>query len=429
MIQEMNKKRYFGLVIGLFIIFVLSACGGEKSNSNSTNSNQANENNSKLAQGVTKDEILVGHLNAQTGNAAIYDLIRKGIQSYFNYVNENGGVNGRQLKLIAYDDQYQPAKAVQLAKRLVEEDKVFAMLGNACTPCNAAAKDYYLEKGIPLVHISSGAKQFVNPPLPNYMGSSIMNYRVEAQIFLDYAVKELGAKKIAIAYQNDDFGKEGLEQVRESIKNYPETEIVIEVPFLATDTELSSHAKKIEGSHPDAILNFSTINPAANLKKALHKIGLDEPAYIVSSVGANDTKMYDLAGEKMWEGTYSGGVIPMPELAPDDKDMQLYVKRFSKDFPNDPNAGIAQWGWAAAQVFVEALKNTGEDLTWDNFLKSFYQFDNWEGSIYAGVSYSEKNHYGLSSMFMTQAKNGRIEPITDTISFVPETGKIKYKGK
>lgn len=116
----------------------------------------------------------------------------------------------------------------------------------------------------------------------------------------------------------------------------------------------------------------------------------------------------------------------MPEIVPDDKDMQLYVERFSKDFPNDPTAGISQWGWAAAQVFVEALKNTGEELTCENFLNSFNQFDHWDGSIYAGVTYSENNHYGLSTMFMTQAKDGKIMPISDTITFDPKTGKITY---
>lgn len=416
------KKRYFSIFIGLMMVFILAACSGEKSNSNSSSSDS--EKSSEVAQGVTKDEILIGHLGPQTGPVAIYDLIRKGIDSHFKYVNENGGVNGRELKLVAYDDQYQPAKTVQLAKRIVEQDKVFALLGNVCTPCNTAAKDFYLDKGIPMVQVSSGAKAFVNPPLPNYMGSSIMNYRVEAKIFLEYAINELGAKKIAIAYQNDDYGKEGLEEVREAIKNYPDAEVVIEIPFLSSDTEFSSQAQKLDEAQPDAILNFSTPNPAANLKKAMHKIGLDDPVYIVSSVGGNDNNMFNLAGEDLWEGTYSGGTFTMPELVPDDKEMQLFVERFSKDYPQDPTAGFSQVGWAAAQVMVEALERTGDDLTWANFLETFNTFDNWEGSLYAGVTFSKDNHYGLSTMFMTQAKDGKIEPITDPISFDPATGEI-----
>lgn len=426
--MKINKK-ILGLLVGLLAIFLLSACNSEKSNSSetSTSTSKGTKNSGELAQGVTDDEILIGHLGPQTGPVAIYDLIRKGIESHFKYVNENGGINGRKLKLIAYDDQYQPAKTVQLAKRLVEEDKVFTMLGNVCTPCNASAKDYYVEKGIPIVQVSSGAKQFVNPPIPTYMGSSIMNYRVESKIFLDYAVNELGAKKIAILYQNDDYGKEGLEGVKEALDKYKGVELVAELPFLSSDTEFSGQAQKLKNANPDAILNFSTPNPAANLKKAMYKIGLKDPAYIVSSVGANDNNLFKLAGEDVWEGTYSGATFPMPEIVPDDKEMQLFVERFSKDYPNDPTAGFSQVGWATAQVMVEALKKTGDDLTWENFLKTFYTLDNWEGSIYAGVTFKEGNHYGLSTMFMTEAKNGRIEPITDPISFNPETGEVNYK--
>lgn len=424
-----NKKLYLGFIISCIMALVLAACsgGGEPANSSNSSSegDEGSSTSTELAQGVTDDEILIGHIGPQTGPVAIYDLIRKGIDSYFKYVNENGGVNGRQLKLAAYDDQYQPAKTVQVAKRLVEEDKVFAMLGNVCSPCNAATKDYYLDKGIPMVMFSTGAKQFVNPPLPNFMGSSLMNYRVEANIFLDYAVNELGAKTIALAYQNDDYGKEGYEGIKNIIKNYPGVEIVEEVTFLATDTEFSSQAQKLQDADPDAILNFSTPNPAANLKKSLYKIGFDDVAYIVSSVGANDNNLFNLAGKEVWEGTYTGATFPMPEIIPDDEEMKLFVERFSKDYPKDPTAGFSQVGWAAAQVMVEALKKTGDDLTWDNFLKTFYTFDNWDGSIYAGVTFSEENHYGLTTMFMAQAQDGKIVPITDPKTFDPATGEVK----
>ncbi|MCQ6279529.1 ABC transporter substrate-binding protein [Bacillus sp. EB600] len=410
------NRRIIVLCISIILVFTLAAC----------NSKETSSTGGENAQGVTKDEILIGHIAPQTGSVAIYDVVRKGIQSYFNYVNENGGVNGRKLKLIAYDDQYQPAKTVQLAKRLVEKDKVFAMLANVCTPCNAAIKDYVVKTGVPMVLVGSGAKQFVNPPLKNYLGSDVMNYRIEAQVFLNYAINELGTKKIAIAYQNDDYGKEGLEEINQVIKNYPGVTIVSEVAFLATDTDFSSQAQKLEQAKPDAIINFASPTPAANLKKAMHKIGLDKPKYIVSSVGANDNKLFQLAGKDVWEGTYSGATYPMPQMVPNDPKMQLFVTRFSKDYPNDSPEGLSQIGWAAAQVMVESLKRTGDKLTWDNFLNSFNSFDHWEGSIYAGVTFSKDNHFGLTSMFMTQARDGKIVPITKPITFDPAKGKIQY---
>ncbi|PWA12784.1 hypothetical protein DCC39_03815 [Pueribacillus theae] len=417
------SKTYLVLLAAMAMSIVLAACSDKTTGGNNTETDEKNE---KTAQGVTDEEILIGHLGPQTGPTAIYDLVRKGIETHFEYVNENGGVNGRKLKLIAYDDQYQPAKTVQLAKKLVDEDKVFAVLGNICTPCNTAAKDYYVQKGVPMVLVNSGAKEFVDPPIDSYMGSAVFNYQAEAKIFLDYAVTKLGAKKIALAYQNDDFGKEFFESAKEAIGNYPDAEIVTEVTFLATDTDFSSQAKKLENANPDAVLNFATPNPAANLKKAMHKIGLDQPDYIVSTVGANDTNLFELAGKEVWEGTYSGGIFPMPETSTNDEDVKLFVERFSKNYPNDPATSFSENGWAVAQVLVEAIKRTEGDLTWENFLNAFYTFDNWDGSLYAGVTFSEDNHYGLTSMFMTEAKDGKIVPITEPITIDPSSGEIKY---
>lgn len=424
------NKKFFAAMMSLVLIFVLAACSGGTSKSTSSSSDKkegSKESKVELAQGVTDDEIKIGFLGPQTGPIAIYDLVRKGIDSYFKYVNENGGVNGRKLKLIAYDDQYQPAKTVQLAKRLVEDDKVFAMVANVGTAPNLAVKDYLVEKGLPMVMTGTGNNSLTNPPLKNYMGSNIINYSIEGQIFLHYAVEKLGAKKIAISYQNDDYGKENLATIKESIKKYPGVEIVEEVAFIATDTEFSSQAQKIEKANPDTIIHFSTPGPAANMKKALYKIGFNKANFIAASVAGGDKNVFKLAGEDVWEGTYTGATIPLPDFAKDDKEIKVFVERFSKDYPNDNIVGSPMTGWGAAEVLVEAIKRTGDDLTWDNFLKSFYTFDNWEGSIHTGVSFSEENHYGLTSMIITQAKKGEIVPISEQISFDPKTREIKFK--
>jgi ABC-type branched-subunit amino acid transport system substrate-binding protein len=340
-------------------------------------------------------------------------------------VNENGGVNGRKLKLIAYDDSYQPSKTVPAVKRLVEEDKVFALVGTVCTPCNAAVKPYLVEKGIPVVAVSSGADQFVNPPLKNYFGY-LMNYRVEAAIYVDYAVKKLGAKKVAIAYQNDDFGKEGLEGAKEAIKKYNGLQLVAEVPFLVTDADFSSQAQQLQQSKPDVILAFATPKPAASLRKEMHKINATNIPMIVCAVGANDTNLFKLAGEEIWEGVISSASIPMADDS-DDPDMKLYKERFTKDFPNSTYNGNAQWGWAAAQIFVEGLKRAGDDLTWENYIKALETLDNWDGSLFSSVTYTPENRYGVTTLFMTEAKDGKIVPITGYIHYDPATGKITYE--
>ncbi|OUM84622.1 MAG: hypothetical protein BAA01_05630 [Bacillus thermozeamaize] len=427
----MRRKRltFVGGVITLVLLLIITACGGNQPANTSPGNNQqggdAGNQPKQQAQGVTDSEILVGHIGPQTGPAAQYDLIRQGIQSYFNYVNENGGVNGRKLKLIAYDDQYQPSKTVPAAKRLVEEDKVFALVGNVCTPCNAAVKPYLVEKGIPVVAVSSGADQFVNPPVKNYFGY-LMNYRMEAAIYVDYAVNKMGAKKVAIAYQNDDFGKEGLEGAKEAIKKYNGLEVVAEVPFLVTDADFSSQAQQLQKSKPDVILAFATPKPAASLRKEMHKINATNIPMIVCSVGANDTNLFKLAGEEIWEGVISSASMPMADDS-DDPDMKLYKERFTKDFPNSTYNGNAQWGWVAAQIFVEGLKRAGDDLSWENYIKALETLDKWDGSLYPSVTYTPEYRYGLTSLFMTEAKDGKIVPITGIIHYDPATGKITYE--
>ncbi len=424
--MKANTRKIIIGFLSLLIVVMLAACGGQPSSTNNGSQGSNNQpDDTNTVQGITDDEILVGLVGPQTGPAAFYDSSRKGVQAYLDYVNENGGVNGKKITLIAYDDQYQPAKTVQLVKRLVEEDKVFALLSPVGSAPNLAALDYYKQSGIPVVMMGTGQGKLVDPPVKNIIGESVINYSAEAKVFLDYAVNELGAKKIAVAYQNDDLGKEGLNAVKERSSQYEGVEIVEEVNYLASDADFSSQAQKLKNANPDVIMNFGTPATSANLKKAMHKIGLKDVPYINNSVGANDPNLFKLAGEDVWNGTISGATLPMPEQS-DDESAKLYVERFSKDYPNDPLIGVGQSGWASAEIFVEALKRTEGDLNWENFLNAFYTFDNWDGSMYVGVTFSEKNHFGLTSLFMTKAIDGEIVPISDTIQFNPETGEISY---
>lgn len=415
-----NKTNYVKGILFLLVVLVLAACGGKTEG----DSGGKADSGADLPQGVTDKEILVGFVGPQTGATAIYDSNRKAIDSYFKYVNENGGVDGRKLKLIAYDNQGEPAKTVQSVKRLVEQDKVFAMVGNTGSSANLAVLDYYKKTGIPVIMPGTGNGQLVDPPVANVLGISVINYSIEARLLLDYAVNQAGAKNIAIAYQNDDLGKEGLEAIKNSIGDYAGVKIIEEVNFLQADVEFSSQAQKIQKANPDALIVLSTPNPAANLKKALYRIGVEDIPYIVTSVGGNDTNLFELAGEDVWNGTISAATIPIPGGADDSESLKLFVERFGKDYPKEPLIGVSQSGWGSAEVFVEGLKRAGDDLSWDNFLKTFYTFDKWENSIYAGISFSEENHYGVTSLYMTEARDGEIVSTSVIMTVDPTTGTV-----
>lgn len=416
-------KKKLTTVLALFLsIILLVACSGQTNGDQSTS--KESKETKKAAQGVSEKEILVGHTGPQTGAVAEFDKVRRGIQSYFNYVNDNGGVNGRKLKLIAYDDQYQPAQTIQGIKRLIEQDKVFAIVVPIGT-ANIDASIQHLQKtGIPVTGLGTGADKFVNPPINNVFGGTF-NYVIEAKVILDYAVNKLNAKKIAIAYQNDDYGKQGLEAIQKNIKKYPGVSITKEVPFLATDKEFSSHAAQLKGSKPDVIIMNSTPAPAALLRKEMFEIGASNIPFIVSQSGGSDLNQFNLAGNA-WEGTISSLPYPSYVDTMDDENTKNYVEYVSKDFGKEALGSLTQMGWTSAEVFVEGVKRAGDDLSWENFIKKMDTFDKWDGSFYPAVSYSEKHRYGNTSLFLVQAKNGRLETIGKSY-YDPEKEEIVYE--
>lgn len=415
-----KMKSSWMLIISLLLITFLKGCDEASGVDQSGNSGSV--------RGVTDDEIIIGNIVAHTGPQAIYGQIAQGAEVYFDYINEQGGVHGRKINFISYDGEYQPAVQVQQAQRLVEEENVFLILASDCTPCHTATRDYFEEQNVMNIMPSTGGDQFNNPPNDYYFGSSIANYRIEAKVFYDYAVNDLDAKRIAVVYQNDDFGKEGFEATKE-VRDQYDAEVVIEVPTIASDDDFVTEAQKVKDADVDTIIMIATPNPAAKLKQELHKIGLTDVNYIVSSVGANDLSLYDLAGEDIWEGTYSAGTIPMPDSPEVKKDevMDRYVELYTAVYPNENYSGVPQWGYAAAETLVEALDRAGEDLNYDTLKEALLSFDQWAEGTYAGVTFDSENHYGLTSLFMTRAQNGTIEAITDNIVFDPVTGEVTYE--
>lgn len=436
----MIQKKNFWLISTLAVLMmILAACTSSSGGSDSGNSGESSggsentggnngTNESGEVRGVTDDEIIIGNIVAHSGTAAIYGQISQGIETYIDYVNENGGIHGRQIKYLSYDGEYTPAVAMQQAQRLVEEDGVFLMLGSDCTPCNTALMDYYEQQGVLSLMASSGAQAFFDPVNEYFFGSSIANYRIETSVFYDFAVNELDAKKIAVVYQNDDYGKEGYEAVLAVKDNY-DAEVVVEVPYVANAEDFTTHAQQVRESGADTVIMLATPNPAAKLKQEFHNIGLSDINYIVSSVGGNDLSQYELAGEEVWEGTYSAGSIPVPN-APEAKGneaIERYVELYTEKFPGENYSGVPQWGYAAAEVLVEALERAGEDLNYETLKEALYSFDNWTEGTYAGVTFGPSNHYGLTSLFMTRAQNGTIEDISGPIHFDPETQEITYE--
>ncbi|WP_078428231.1 ABC transporter substrate-binding protein [Alkalihalobacterium alkalinitrilicum] len=421
----MKKLGVFCFV--LFFMLLLGACQEPSSSpapsneGQNENQNQEETDEAAYAQGITDDEILIGLTGPQTGPVAEYDKIRQGLQAYFNYINDNGGVNGRTFKLIAYDDQYQPAKTVQATQRLVEQDKVFAVSLPLGTANVGAVQELLVSTGIPVTGIQTGADKFVNPPIKNFFGDTF-NYVIEAKILLDYAVNELGAKKIAIAYQNDDFGLQGTGTIREEIENY-DAEIVREVTFLASDNDFSSQAQHLANSDADVIFMVSTPMPAASLRIEMNKIGASDIPYIVTNTGGGDENQFNIAGKDIWEGTISTSKYASLEGLPE---IEEYYEYITKDFGEAAIGALTQQSWAHGQVLVETFRRAGDNLTWENFIAQMESFDKWDGSLNAEVTYTPEHRYGITTLYIIQAQDGELVPVTGAIYYDPETKEINY---
>ncbi len=420
------KKKLTSIFALFLAVILLVSCSGQKQTTSKESSDKGTKEAIKLAQGVTDKEILVGLTGPQTGPVAEYDKVRKGVQSYFNYMNDNGGVNGRKLKLIAYDDQYQPAKTLQGMQKLIDQDKVFSILYPIGTANIAASLPLLQKTGIPVTGLGTGADKYVNPPIKNIFGGTF-NYVIEAKVFLDYSVNKLHAKKIAIAYQNDDFGKQGLEAVKSNISKYKGVSIVKEVPFLATDKEFSSQAQQLKEANPDVIIMNTTPAPAAGLRKEMFKIGINKIPMLISQTGGADKNQFNLAGKDAWDGVISSDGYHSYEEDADNPEIKKYVEYVTKDYGKETLGALSQGAWSTAQVYVEGLKRAGDNLTWDNFIKQMNTFNSWKGSFYPGITYNEKVRYGNTTLFLKQAKDGKFEQITSNIHYDPEKDKIIYE--
>ncbi|WP_216829839.1 ABC transporter substrate-binding protein [Alkalihalobacterium elongatum] len=427
----MLKKKSLILLFSLIFVLLLVACqepssspapADEDQGEESQDQTQEESGEKNYAQGVTDDEILIGAIGPQTGPVAEYDKVRQGLQAYINYVNDNGGVNGRTFKLIPYDDQYQPAKTVQAAQRLIEQDQVFAIAIPLGTANVGAIQDTLTNSGIPVTGIQTGADKFVNPPIKNIFADTL-NYTVEAKILLDYAVNELGAKKIALAYQNDDFGMQGSGTIKEEIGKY-DAEIVKEVKFLASDSDLSSQAQHLANSDADVIFMVSTPMPAASLRIEMDKIGATDIPYIVTNTGGGDKNQFNIAGKDIWEGTISTSKFASLESLPE---IEEYYEYITKDFGEAAIGALSQQGWGHGQVLIETFKRAGDNLTWENFIAQMETFDNWDGSIYAEVTYTPEHRYGTTTLYIIQAKDGELVPVSEAIYYDPETKEIVYE--
>jgi|LGVE01.1.fsa_nt_gb ABC-type branched-subunit amino acid transport system substrate-binding protein len=383
-------KKLFIVLTLVFLTVSLSSC----------------QNTDESAQGVTDTTVLVGNSAATSGGLAFVGLpFVAGIEAYFAMVNADGGVNGRRIEFIHYDDQFNGATGLTYAERLVEDDEIFAFVGHFGTPIIGATETYLEGVGIPRVYYATGVGTLYNAEATGNERASFPVqplYPAEGQVMVARAVGDFGASKIGVIYSNDDSGTSMLEGIEIEAANQSVELVIVEVEYGAAD--LSAAALTIVNADVDFIIVAANQASAATAIKALEVAGSDVDC-ITSYVNASpsfaalikDTlDSFDVYAGAWVDFFEDDGTTPTAEY-------DLFVAEMST-FNNDYVASVyAMTGWIAASFFVEGLERVGEDeLTWENFINAMEEapIQNPFGGF---IDYASGSRVGTQSMALTMA--------------------------
>lgn len=324
----------------------------------------------KYDSGASDTEIKIGNIMPYSGPASAYAAIGKAEEAYFNKINAEGGIGGRKIKFISYDDGYSPPKTVEQARKLVESDGVLLIFGSLGTSTNGAIRKYMNEKKVPQLFVASGASKWNDPKQYPWTMGWQPSYASEARIYAKYIMKDKPDGKIGVLYQNDDFGKDYLKGLKDGL-GPKASMIVLEDGYDTSEPAIDEHVVKLKASGADIFVSITTPKFAAQAIKKAAEIGW-HPVHIISNVSASVGGVLEPAGLEISQGILSASYTKDasdPQWNADDG-MKKFYNFLAKYDPkaNKLDAGVV-FGYAAAQTMVKVLQMCGDDLTRDNVMK------------------------------------------------------------
>ena len=321
--------------------------------------------------GVSDTEIKIGNIMPYSGPASAYGAIGRTEAAYFKMINDQGGINGRKVNLIQYDDAYSPPKAVEQVRKLVESDEVLLTFQIVGTPSNAAVQKYLNAKKVPQLFAATGASKFTDPKnFPWTMGFN-PNYFVEGRIYGQYILKEYPNAKVGVLYQNDDLGKDYLNGLKAGLGDKAATMVVSEASYEVSDPTIDSQVLKIKDSGADLFFSATTPKQAAQAIKKIYEMGW-KPVQIVDINATSVGAVMKPAGLDAAKGVISVnyGKDPLDPTWKDDAGLKRYFDFMAKYYPDgDKDSNFNTYGYATAQMLVTVLKACGDDLTRENVMK------------------------------------------------------------
>ncbi|PAY09926.1 MULTISPECIES: ABC transporter substrate-binding protein [Bradyrhizobium] len=375
----------------------------------------------KYDTGASDTEIKIGNIMPYSGPASAYGIIGRTEAAYFKKINDAGGINGRKINFISYDDAYSPPKAVEQARKLVESDEVLLIFNSLGTPSNSAIQKYMNSKKVPQLFVATGATKWNDPKdFPWTMGWQ-PNYQSETQIYAKYILKNMPNAKIAVLYQNDDYGKDYLKGLKDGLGQKAASMIVAEESFETSQPTIDSNIVKLKASNADVFVNIATPKFAAQAIKKVAEIGW-KPTHFLNNVSASVGSVIKPAGYENAQDIISAAYLKDASDKQWDNDpgMKEFYAFMAKDFPEgDKLDGGTVVGFGVAQTLVQVLKQCGDNLTRENIMKQAASLQDFRTEVLlpgVKINTAPNDFAPISQLQLMKFKGEKWELFGDVIS-------------
>jgi ABC-type branched-subunit amino acid transport system substrate-binding protein len=400
------KRNHFSLLLAFLLTAALLLAWGCDQQAQHTGEDEY------ASLGVDKDEIRIGSSLALSGHASFLGTqTLRGALSYINFVNDNGGVHGRKITLIALDDQYDPPKCVANTQRLLVEENAFALFCYVGTPTTVKIIPMVEKARTPLVGMFTGANA-LRDPFQRYIINVRASYYQETEAAVRHMVEDLNMRKIAVFYQYDAYGFDGLMGTELALQKY-DLAPVANGSYIRGTLDVEEGLSKILDSDAEAVVMIGTYEPCAKFIKLALAAGRSPLFYNVSFVGAEE--LARLLGP-MGDGVLVSQVVPPPDLA-EARNMlwgvEEYIGLLKRYFPDENPNSVGLEGYYNAKVLVEGLQRAGPDLTRERFLDALETIGGMQVGPKSTLAFSPTDHQGMDQVYFTRIENGKLVLVTD----------------
>jgi branched-chain amino acid transport system substrate-binding protein len=381
-----NKSWIIIFIVSLFLISMVATGYGQQ-------------------RGVTKDKIITGAWIAMSGALAYPGTsFMYSTEAYFKFINDQGGINGRKLEYIAYNDDYEPPKSVAAAKKLLEKDQAFMFITPMGTGTTAAVRPIAEEAKTIIFGPGSGSPMFTRPYNPLFF-LTIINYYDQMYLTVDYLLKERGLKKISLFGAKGEIGQVTREGTVARLKKYG-LEIAAYDEASPTDVDVSAQFNKIRGVGSEAVIISATPKPATLMLQEMQKNNWKPLTVLYGPITDQVPGMAKEAGE----GVICIQMYPPPEsnLPEIQKHREIMKKYVNKDINT-----YTIWGYINAKIVTEVLKRLGNDVTTENFIREAEKLRNWDTGLGLKITFTSSNHDGSKMAYFTIVKGGKLEKFRD----------------